>query len=138
MLEGFPVTEVDAVVRRTLRTAVALAVLAVGAGIGFGLPLLGPGVVVGLALGVANNRLFQASAARFTTEEGKVVRKPFASSVAVRLGACSVVAFVLVWKVPVMGWGVMGGLAAYQLALLVNALARLLAYQRESVGGAGA
>jgi hypothetical protein len=130
MLEGFPVAEVDAVIRRTLRAAAALAVLAVGAGIGFGHPLFGPGVFVGLGLAVFNNRMFQLSAVRFTTEEGKVVRKPFASSVAVRLGLCTAVAMVLVWLVPSLGWGVIGGLAAYQLLLLVNSLSRLLAYQR--------
>ena len=130
MLAGFPVAEVDTVIRRTLRGALVLAVLAVGAGIGFGYPLVGPGVILGLGLAVFNNRMFQLSAARYTTEEGKVVRKPFASSVAVRLGLCTVVAMVLVWVLPPLGWGVIGGLAGYQMLLLVNSLGRLIAYQR--------
>ena len=137
MLTTFPVTEVDGVIRRTLRSALIVGILAVGAGIGFGRPLVGPGVIIGLVLGVFNNRLFQMSAARFTTEEGKVVRKPFASSVAVRLGICTVVAMILVWQVPTLGWGVIGGLAGYQMLLLVNSLAALLAWQRRE-GGAGA
>lgn len=130
MLTSFPVAEVDGVIRRTLRSALAVGILAIGAGIGFGKPLVGPGVIVGLVLGIFNNRLFQLSAARFTTEEGKVVRKPFASSVAVRLGLCTAVAFLTVWLVPPLGWGVIGGLAGYQLILLLNSLGALLAWQR--------
>lgn len=131
---AFPVTEVDAVIRRTLRAALALGILAVGAGIGFGQVLVGPGVIIGLGLGVFNNRLFQLSAARYTTEEGKVVRKPFASSVAVRLGICTAVAFILVWQVPPLGWGVIGGLAAYQMLLLLNSLTALVVWQRREAG----
>jgi hypothetical protein len=131
---AFPVTEVDAVIRRTLRSALGLGILAVGAGIALGQALVGPGVIVGLGLGIFNNRLFQLSAARFTTEEGKVVRKPFASSVAVRLGLCTAVALLLVWLVPPLGWGVIGGLAAYQLLLLVNSLGALVAWQRREAG----
>jgi len=131
---AFPVSEVDAVIRRTLRAALALGILAVGAGVALGQVLVGPGVIIGLGLSIFNNRMFQLSAARFTTEEGKVVRKPFASSVAVRLGVCTAVALILTWLVPPLGWGVIGGLAAYQMLLLINSLGALVAWQRREAG----
>jgi hypothetical protein len=130
----FPVIEIDAVVRRTLRASVALAVLAVTAAIVLGYPLVGPGIVIGLIAAVANHRLFQASAMRYTTPEGKVVRKPFAGTVFFRLGAVTALALLLLVFVRPMGWGVIGGLAGFQALLLVNALVALLAYQRSAKG----
>jgi hypothetical protein len=130
MFEAFPVTEVDVIIRRTLRAAVVVGLLSVAAAIGFGHVLVGPGVVFGLLLAMLNNRLFQASAARLTTPEGTVQRKPFAASVLVRLGAVTVPAILLLWFVRPMGWGVLGGLAAYQFLLLVSSLRSIWAYQK--------
>lgn len=140
MLEGFPVNEIDAVMRRTLWSAAAVGFLAVGAGIGFGYPLVGPGVILGLALGLANNRVFQVSAARNTTEEGTLNRGPFASATLLRLGSVTAVAVLLLFFVRPMGWGVIAGLAGFQMLLLVNMLRSLLAHQRArgTAGGSGA
>jgi hypothetical protein len=135
MLEGFPVTEIDGVMRRTLWSAVAIGILAVGAGIGLGYPLFGPGAVIGLGLGLANNRVFQVSAARNTTSEGKINRGPFASATFLRLGAVTAVALLLMLFVRPMGWGVIAGLALFQMALLVHMLKGLLAYQRRESSG---
>lgn len=131
MLTDFPLTQIDAVVRRTLRSCVLVAVVAIAAAIGLGYPLVAPGVVVGLLLAVGNHRLFQASALRYTTAEGTVERKPFAGATLVRLGAATAVAVVLLVFVRPMGWGVIGGLVAFQALLLLNAVVALIAYQRE-------
>jgi hypothetical protein len=90
-----------------------------------------------LALAVANHRVFQSSALRFTTPEGVVNRKPFAGSVALRLGVCTAVAFGLLVVEQPMGWGVIGGLALFQALMLVNALVALLRYQRQQIGSQG-
>lgn len=90
---------------------------------------------MGLALAVANHRVFQASALRFTTPEGGLERRPFATSVLARLGACTAVAFALLLVLEPMGWGVIGGLALFQFLMLANALAALLRYQRQQLAG---
>ena len=123
--------------RRTLQSAIPLVALGVVASFVLGQPLVAPGLVVGLALAIANHRVFQASAMRFTTDEGKLVRKPFAGSVALRLGGCTIVAFGLLYLVEPMGWGVVASLAAFQFVLLFQALIALLKYQKTQVDGTG-
>lgn len=137
MMEGFPVAEVDTVMRRTLWSAVAMGVLAVGAGIGFGFPLFGPGAIVGLAMGLVNIRFFQVSAARNTSTEGSLARGPFATQTLMRLAVVTGVAMVLLVLVRPMGWGVLAGLIAFQMLLLVNMLKALMAYNRKEAGHAG-
>lgn len=131
MFTAFPLLEIDAVVRRTLRSAVVMTAIAAGAAIGLGYPLVAPGLVIGLILAIGNHRLFQASAMRFTTPEGKVNRRPFAGATLFRLGAATAVAVALLVFVRPIGWGVVGGLAMFQAVLLVNAVIVLLAYQRK-------
>jgi hypothetical protein len=132
---AFPLLEIDAVLRRTLRSSVILTAIAASLAIGLGYRLVAPGLVIGLILAIGNHRLFQASALRYTTPEGKVNRKPFAGATLVRLGAATAVALVLLVFVQPMGWGVIGGLAMFQGVLLVNALVVLLAYQRKQGTG---
>lgn len=133
MLTAFPIAEVERVVRRTALTALAIGAVAGVAAILLGQALVAPGLVLGLGLAIANHRVFQSSAMRFTTPEGVVNRKPFAGSVALRLGACTAVAIgLLILKQPV-GWGVIGGLALFQAAMLGNALVSLFRYQRGTV-----
>jgi hypothetical protein len=133
---GFPVFEIDLVMRRTLRSAVVAAVLAIVAAFQFGQPLVAPGVVIGLALALVNHRVFQATALHFTSEEGKIQRKPFAGSVFLRLGGCTVVALLLLVFVRPVGWGVIGGLAVFQALMLVNAIVALIAFQRSDAASA--
>jgi len=132
---AFPLIEIDAVLRRTLRSSVVVTVIAAALAIGLGYPLVAPGLAIGLILAIGNHRLFQASALRFTTPEGTVKRKPFAGATLVRLGAATAVALILLIFVQPMGWGVIGGLAMFQGVLLLNALVVLLAYQRKQGTG---
>ena len=138
MFTTFPVAEIDSVVRRTLRSAAVAGVLGVVIAIVAGQPLVAPGLALGLVLAVLNHRVFQASAMRFTTPEGVVDRRPFAGSVFLRLGACTAVTIVTLIFIQPMGWGVIGGLALFQLLMLLNALIALLRYQRSQVKGPGA
>lgn len=135
---GFPLIEVESVVRRTLRSCAVVAVIGVAAAIEFGQPLVAPGLVIGMFLGVGNHRLFQLSATRYTTTEGRVQRRPFASATVARLAASTAVAVALLVFVRPMGWGVVGGLAAFQLLLLVNAMVALVQYQRHQGSGGDA
>ena len=130
MLEGFPVSEIETVMRRSIWSSVTIGVLAIGAAIGLGSPLAGPGVVLGLALGLFNNRLFQVSAARNTSAEGRISRGPFASATLLRLGSVTAVAVLLLVFARPMGWGVVAGLVAFQMTLLLHMLRSLLAFHR--------
>jgi len=130
VLTAFPVNEIERVVRRTAFEAIAVGMVAAGVAIIVGQQLFAPGVAIGLALALTNHRVFQSSALRFTTPEGVVNRKPFAGSVAVRLGVCTAVAVgLLIVKQPV-GWGVIAGLALFQATMLLNAVIALIRFQR--------
>ncbi len=139
MLTDFPVLQVDVVVRRTLVSSVALGVVAVVVSVVAGQPLAGVGVLAGLAGAVANHRLFQLSTARYSTDAGRLERKPYFGSVVARLGALTVLAFVLLYLVRPLGFGLVGGLVLFQVLLMANALAALWRYQRAQLhGSAGA
>lgn len=126
----FPLIGVDKVLKRTLLGAIVIGVVGAAGTIYFGHPLVAPGLVLGLAMALGNHRVFQSTALRFTSPEGKVRRKPFAGSVFLRLGACTIVALALIVYVRQVGWGVIAGLAAFQALLLVNAVVALINYQR--------
>jgi hypothetical protein len=123
--------------RRTVIAAIIVGVIGSALAVLLGHPLFAPGLVIGLALAVANHRVFQSSALRFTTAEGVLNRKPFAGSVALRLGVCTGVAIGLLVIEPAVGWGVIAGLAMFQALLLLNAVIGLARYQRQQIGGTG-
>jgi hypothetical protein len=137
LLTAFPLTEIERVVRRTVIAGIIAGILGGVAAVLLGQPLVAPGLGIGLVLAVVNHRVFQSSALRFTTPEGVVNRKPFAGSVALRLGACTAVAVGLLIVERPMGWGVIAGLALFQALMLVNALVALLRYQRQQISGTG-
>ena len=130
MLTAFPISEIERVVRRTAFEAIAAGIVAGAIAVIVGQEFFAPGLAIGLGLALANHRVFQSSAMRFTTPEGVVNRKPFAGSVALRLGACTVVAVgLLILKQPV-GWGVITGLALFQATMLLNSIVALIRFQR--------
>jgi hypothetical protein len=135
MLADFPVLYVDLIVRRTIASCVVLAVVAVLASIVLGQPLAGMGVLLGLAAATINHRLFQVSTVKYSSSDGHIARKPYAGSVAGRLGAITVIAFALLFFVRPMGFGMIGGLVAFQVLLMMNALAALWRYQRIQLAG---
>lgn len=126
----FPLIGVDRVLKRTLIGAIVVGVVGAAGAIYFGHPLIAPGLLLGLAMALLNHRVFQSTALRFTSPEGKVRRKPFAGSVFLRLGVCTVVALALIVYVRPVGWGVIAGLALFQALLLVNAIVALINYTR--------
>lgn len=131
MLTAFPLTEIERVVRRTAIAAVAIGLVGSVVAVVLGQPYVVPGLALGLGLALANHRVFQSSAMRFTTVEGVISRKPFAGSVALRLGVCTVVAIGLLYLDRPVGWGVVGGLALFQATMLGNAIAALIRFQRQ-------
>ena len=135
MFTDFPVLYVDVIVRRTIVACIALAVVALAAGVLLSQPLAGAGVVLGLAGATASHRLFQVSTARYSNAEGHLQRKPYAGSVAARLGGLTIIAFALLFLVRPMGFGMVGGLVAFQGLLMANAFGALWRYQRAQLSG---
>ena len=131
MLTAIPLSEIERVVRRTAVTAIVFGVIGSAVAVLVGQPYFVPGLALGLILAIANHRVFQSSAMRFTTPEGLVNRKPFAGSVALRLGACTAVAVGLLIVEQPVGWGVVAGLALFQATMLGNAIVALIRYQRQ-------
>jgi hypothetical protein len=136
MLADFPVLYVDVIVRRTIVSSAVLGIAALAATVALNQPLAGAGVVLGLAGALGNHRLFQMSTARYSDTEGHLDRKPYAGSVAARLGALTLVAFALLFLVRPMGFGMVGGLVAFQVLLMLNALGTLWRYQKMQLSGA--
>ena len=130
MLTAIPIAEVERIVRRTAISAIVIGVIIAGIALLMGQPFFVPGVAIGLALAIANHRVFQSSALRFTTPEGELHRKPFAGSVALRLGGCTAVAIGLLILSRPVGWGVITGLALFQLSMLGATIVALLRFQR--------
>jgi hypothetical protein len=102
-----------------------------------GQPYFVTGLALGLILAIANHRVFQSSAMRFTTPEGAVNRKPFAGSVALRLGLCTAVAIGLMILSRPVGWGVIAALALFQATMLFNAIIGLIRFQRSGFTDGG-
>jgi hypothetical protein len=137
LLTAFPIKEVERVVRRTAYASIAMGLVLAAIAIVVGQPWFAPGIAVGLGLAVANHRVFQSSAMRFTTPEGVISRKPFAGSVALRLGACTAIAIGgLLWNQP-FGWGIVVGLALFQATMLACAVVALLRFQRRQIAAGG-
>ena len=138
MLTAFPLSEIERVVRRTVIASIAASIVVGVIAVLLGQPLVVFGLVIGLALAIVNHRVFQSSAMRFTTPEGVVNRKPFAGSVALRLGACTAVAIGLLIVAPPVGWGVIIALALFQAMMLFSAVIALIRFQRQDARDGGA
>jgi hypothetical protein len=130
LFTAFPVNGVDKVLHRTIYSSGGVVVVGAVVAIVLGQPLVAPGLLLGVVMALVNHRVFQSSAMRFTSAEGSIRRKPFAGSVLLRLGACTVVALVLLVFARPVGWGVVGGLAIFQALMLLNAIVALIGYQR--------
>ncbi|HTW09794.1 MAG TPA: hypothetical protein VME46_19985 [Acidimicrobiales bacterium] len=137
MFADLPVAHTDLIVRRTIVSAAALCLAACAALFVLGQVLAAAGVVVGAGAGLLNLRLFQLSATRYTAG-GKINRRPFAGSVAFRLGSITALGVVLLLLVRPMGFGLLGGVVLFQLALMGNALGELVALQRAALKGSEA
>ncbi len=131
----FPIVGVERIVKRTLYSAIGVGVVGAAAAILLGHPLVAPGLLIGLALALANHRVFQSSALRFISPDGAVNRKPFAGAVFLRLGAVTVITILALVFVRPVGWGIIGGLAVFQFLMLINGLVALLRYQQQQIGG---
>jgi ATP synthase I chain len=116
----FSLPNVPDVARRTISTVLVVGVAALVACIAFGQPLVGLGACIGLALGTLNFRMIGNSVARVSARPDGSTRKPLALNTMGRMGIITVVTIGLLLLSPGLGFGVLGGLAVFQVVLLAN------------------
>ncbi len=120
MFAHFSLPNVPDVARRTVSTVLVVGVAALVACIAFGKPLLGLGACVGLALGTLNFRMIGNSVTRVSARPGGNTRRPLALNTMGRMGIITVVTIGLLFVSPDLGFGVLAGLAVFQIVLLAN------------------
>ncbi len=96
--------------------------------------LVGLGLCVGIALGIANFRMVQGSVARAGRRSGPK-RRPLALNTMGRLAVITAVALGLLFVSFDLGFGVMAGLAVFQFLLLFGVVRSMLKGAGASFGG---
>lgn len=128
MFERVSLPDISRVGRRTMISTLIVAVVAVGASLALNLPLVALGACIGLGLGVLNFRMITASVIRVGKMPGDNKRRPLAMNTFTRLAFISVVTLGLLFVNFGLGFGVLGGLAVFQMLLLAN-VARAMFHQ---------
>jgi cation transport ATPase len=116
----FTLPDVPAVSRRTVTAALIVGVMALAAAISFDRYLLGVGACIGLGLGTINFRLVGSSVVKVGAREDDNKRRPLAMNTLARMGIISAITIGLLFLSFNLGFGVLAGLAVFQLLLLVN------------------
>jgi hypothetical protein len=126
MFARFTLPDVPSVSRRTVTAALIVGVMALAAAISFDRYLLGVGACIGLALGTLNFRLVNSSVVKVGAREDDNKRRPLAMNTLARMGVISAIAIGLLFLSFNLGFGVLAGLAVFQLLLLVNVARSML------------
>jgi hypothetical protein len=121
-----PLIELNTVLRRSYIVAAAVG----GGGLILtsllGYPLVGLGLIAGLALGAVNSRMARTSMARYAAGAAGPQKSVFMASSLVRLGAITAVAIVVIVVARQIGWGMVFGLALFQFVVLASTARTLL------------
>lgn len=126
MFERFSLPQIASVSRRTVLGALVFGVVALVACLLLGAFLVGLGLCVGLGLGLINFRMVQASVVKVSGRAQENKRRPLAMNTMGRLAIVSVIALGLLFVSFDLGLGVMVGLAAFQMLLLLNVTRSML------------
>ncbi|MGH9043636.1 MAG: hypothetical protein ACRDVP_02155 [Acidimicrobiales bacterium] len=110
--------EVAKISRRAVFGALAVGVVGLVASSLLGAALWGLGLCLGVAFGIGNFRMVQGSVVKAGRRLGGR-RRPLAMSTLGRLGVISAVALGLLFVSFQLGFGIMAGLACFQLLVLV-------------------
>ncbi|HEY1466742.1 MAG TPA: hypothetical protein VGF11_06790 [Acidimicrobiales bacterium] len=137
MFARFSLPDVPAVSRRTVTAALIVGVLALAAAISFDRYLLGVGACIGLALGTVNFRLVGSSVVKVGAREDDNKRRPLAMNTLARMGIISAITIGLLFLSFNLGFGVLAGLAVFQLLLLVNVARSMFKLGPPTDGGEG-
>lgn len=131
MFAQLPLIELNAVLRRSYIVAAAIGAGGLILTSLLGFPLVGLGLIAGLALGAVNGRMQRVSMARYVGDAGPQ-KSVFMASSLVRLGAITGVAIVVIVFARQVGWGMVFGLALFQFVVLASTARTLLKSMRSS------
>lgn len=120
MFAHFSLPNVGEVARRTTAAALVIGVAALVAAASFGHLLVGLGACLGLAIGLVNFRLVGVSVDKVTAMDVDNPKRPLAVNTLGRMGIITVIALGLCVLSKPLGFGVLGGLAAFQIILIAN------------------
>lgn len=134
MFARFSLPDIPAVSRRTVTAALIIGVAGLVGCISFGKPMIGLGACIGLALGTLNFRLVGASVIKVGKREDENKRRPLALNTVGRLGVISVITIGLLLLSFQLGFGVLSGLAVFQLVLLANVARSMMKFGPQGDG----
>jgi hypothetical protein len=120
MFAHFELPDVPDVAKRTVASVLVVGVAALVACVSFDKPLLGLGACIGLGLGTLNFRMIGRSVARVSASGVENKRRPLALNTFGRLGLITVVTLGLMTFSHQLGFGILAGLAVFQVVLIAN------------------
>jgi len=130
MFARLALPEIGKVYTQTI-TAILVMALASLVGLGvFGQLPAGIGVCLGLSMGAVNLKMIGSSVQKVQARADENKRRPLARGTLGRLGVITVVTLGLVLLYPPLGLGVLGGLALFEITLLVNLTRSMLSQSR--------
>jgi hypothetical protein len=116
----FSLPSIPDVSRRTVAAALVIGVAALVAAFSFGHLLVGVGACIGLGMGTLNFRLVGVSVDKVAAMDVDNPKRPLAVNTFGRMGVITVIALGLCFLSKPLGFGVLGGLAAFQIILIAN------------------
>ena len=120
MFAHFSLPNLPEVSRRTVTSSLVVGVAALVAAFSVGHLLIGVGACIGRGLGILNFRMIGQSVDKVTAMDVDNPKRPLAVNTLGRMGIITVVAFGLLLINKSLGFGVLGGLAAFQIILIAN------------------
>jgi hypothetical protein len=111
--------------RRSVFSAVAFGVVGLVVCLALNASLVGLGLCLGIALGIANFRMVQGSVAKAGARPGPK-RRPLALNTVSRLAIITAIALGLLFVSFDLGFGIMAGLAVFQFLLLFSVIRSIL------------
>ncbi len=126
MFDRFSLPDVMTVSRRTMLMTLVIGVVGLIVLLLVSQPWAALGLCVGLGLGMLNFRAIQRSVVKVGERVEANKRRPLAINTLGRMAIITVVALGLLFVEPPLGFGLLGGLALFQMILLLNVTRSML------------
>jgi hypothetical protein len=126
MFDRFSLPDVMTVSRRTMLMTLVIGVVGLVVLLLVSQPWAALGLCVGLGLGMLNFRAIQRSVVKVGERVEANKRRPLAVNTLGRMAIITVVALGLLFVEPPLGFGLLGGLALFQMILLLNVTRSML------------
>ena len=120
MFAHFELPNLPEVSRRTVTATLVVGVAALVAAFSFDHLLVGVGACIGLGLGTPNFRMIGMSVDKVSAMDIDNPKRPLAVNTLGRMGVITVIALGLCLISKPLGFGVLGGLAMFQIILIAN------------------